>query len=286
VTVAHPAAGAQQEPREALSDRDLAVLKTVSDLRFVKGKQLARIHFAQADGAAARTRTARRALVRLVRHDYLARLSRRVGGVRSGSAGFIYCLGLAGQRLAILHGWQPERRRRRSQVPGTRFLGHTLAVAELHTLLIEADRSRRFELLELAAEPACWRSFGGIGGQRPATLKPDSYVRLGMGEFEDSYFIEIDMGTEGSQTLLAKLKQYVAYRAAGSEQDQRGVFPKVLWLVPDERRVGAVEGCVAGLSRASRELFAVARQEDVLDVVSGTSLTEEQPDAGLTSVHL
>lgn len=254
----------------ALSDRDKTVLKTVSDLRFVSGDQLARICFIEANPVA-QSRAARRALVRLVRLDVLARLPRRVGGVRAGSAGFVYHLGAVGYRLAVRYGLQPERRRRRSDVPGTAFLDHSLAVAEVHTLLIESDRSRRFELLELSAEPSCWRSYGGIGAQRGQTLKPDSYVRLGVGEFEDSYFIEIDRGTEGSKTIERKLREYVAYEATGLEQETQGVFPRVLWIVPDANRAEAIEASVRRLPLAARELFAVALWADAIDVVAGTS---------------
>ena len=254
-----------------LTDHDRAVLHRVLDLGFASGDQLARMHFADRDDADAQARAARRALVRLTRLDCLARLPRRVGGERAGSAGFVYRLGLAGQRLAILYGWQPDRRGRRSHVPGTFFLNHSLAVAELVTLLIEGDRSRRFELLELSAEPACWRSYSGIGSQGRATLKPDSYVRLGVGDYEDSYFVEVDMGSEGSHTLGRKLAEYVAYQTSGREQEQRGVFPRVLWLAPDEQRVEVIERCVGRLAAASRELFAVALQADAVDVVSGTS---------------
>jgi hypothetical protein len=254
---------------DRLSARDLAILKSVSSLRFVSGAQLTRLHFASSGDSASHARSARRALGRLAELDCLARLPRRVGGVRAGSSGFVYHLGPLGQRLAVLRGWQPERRARRSHVPGSAFLGHSLAVAELHTLLIEGDSLGRFELLELAAEPACWRSYGGIGGQR--ILKPDSYVRVGVGEYEDSYFIEVDMGTEGSQTLDRKLREYVAYSGSGQEQTRRGVFPRVLWLAPDETRVETIERCIRRLPSASRELFAVARQSDAADVVSGTA---------------
>ncbi len=254
-----------------LTDHDRAVLHSVSDLGFASGDQLARMHFADRDDADGQARAARRALVRLTRLDCLARLPRRVGGERSGSAGFVYRLGLAGQRLAVLHGWQPERRVRRSHVPGTFFLNHSLAVAELFTLLIEGDRSRRFELLELSAEPACHRRYGGIGSLRQATLKPDCHVRLGVGDYEDSYFVEVDMGSEGSHTLNRKLGEYVAYRASGVEQEVRGVFPRVLWLAPDEQRAEVIGNCVQALPPASRELFAVALQADALDVVAGTS---------------
>jgi hypothetical protein len=254
------------EPR--LSPRDVAVVKRVSDLRFVSGAQLARLHFAEAADQAAGLRACRRALLRLVTLDLLARLPRTVGGVRAGSAGFVYHPGATGQRLAMERGWQPERRRRRSLIPGQLFLGHALQVAELHTLLVESDRSRRIELLELASEPACWRPYAGIGGQRE-TLKPDSYARLGLGPYEDSYFVEIDRGTEGSQTIERKLSQYVAYHQAGHEQHERGVFPTVLWLTPSEERSDHLRECVERLPGAARPLFEVSEFEDVRARVEG-----------------
>jgi hypothetical protein len=224
--------------------------------------------------AVVNARAARRALLRLVRLGCLERLARRVGGARAGSAGFIYRLAPAGQRLATLRGWQPEDRRRRSQVPGTLFVDHTLQVAELHTLLVEADRSRTIELLELDAEPACHRRYGGIGGQR-RVLKPDSYARLGAGDYEDSYFIEVDMGTEGSQALERQLKLYLDYEASGAEQAAHGVFPKCLWLVPSAERVAVIEGCVGRLPRSAHELFQVALFADAVRVVSDTSKETE-----------
>jgi hypothetical protein len=204
--------------------------------------------------------------LRLTRLGALERLPRPVGGVRAGSAGFVYHLGLAGQSVAIAKGWQPERRRRRSQTPGTLFVRHALQVAELHARLVEADRSRRLELLELTAEPACWRVYGGVQGQR-TTLKPDSYVRLGVGSFEDSYFIEVDMGTEGSGALERQLAMYVAHWASGREQAERGVFPRTLWLAQDARRVSAIEGCIGGLPGQSQELFQVALFAQAISVL-------------------
>lgn len=247
-----------------LTRRDLAILRSVLELRFVSGDQLARMHFAGSD-----PRAARRTFLRLARLDILERLPRVVGGVRAGSAGYVYRLGLAGQRLALQRGWIPERRRRRSRVPGALFLSHALAVAELHSQLIEADRSGSLELLELSAEPACWRSYSGIGAQA-STLKPDSYVRLGSGDFEDSYFIEVDMGSEGSRALLRQLRAYAAYFESGKEQAERGVFPKTLWLAPDEQRVTAIEDCVRLLPREDRELFQTTLFADAISVVSNT----------------
>jgi hypothetical protein len=150
------------------------------------------------------------------------------------------------------------------------FIDHALQVAELHTLLVQADRSRTVELLVLDGEPACWRSYAGTHGQRRA-LKPDSYVRLGAGDYEDSYFIEVDMGTEGSRALERKLRDYLAYEASGVEQAERGVFPKTLWLVPDAEREQAISACTLRLPHSAQRLFDVARLADVLNVLNASS---------------
>jgi hypothetical protein len=248
--------GAWAERAEQLVERDLAVLRHVSDLRFVTGAQLTRLCFMDAPDQAANARAARRTLLRLVRLGALARLPRPIGGMRAGSAGFVYYLGPGGQRLAVERGWQPKRRRRRSAYPGTLFLRHVLDITELHVQLVEADRSRRLELLELASEPSCHRTYDGPHGL--LTLKPDSYVRLGSGDFEDSYFIEVDRGTEGSRAIAAQLARYVAYYDSGQEQRRRGVFPRVLWLAADARRAEVIEACVTELGEAERELFRTA----------------------------
>jgi hypothetical protein len=215
-------------------------------------------------------RTARRALVRLARLDVLHRLPQRIGGSGGGSAASVYRLGLAGQRLAALHGLLPEVQRRRPEIPGTAFVRHTLAVSELHTQLIEADCAGHVELLARETEPACWRRYRRHSVQQ-AVLKPDSFLRLGIGDYEDSYFIEMDMGTEGSRAIESKLGEYLAYAASGAEQAAAGVFPKVLWAVPDEARANAIQASIKRLRPSERELFAVARQADAFSVVTDTS---------------
>jgi len=256
-----------------LSPRDEAVLKTVSDLRFVSGAQLSRWHYWQTPDAAANARIARRALLRLVRLGALARLPRPVGGVRAGSAGFVYYLTIGGQRLAIERGWQRAHRARQVREPGQLFVRHALAVAELQLQLVEGDRAGRFELLELAAEPSCWRSNDGLGSQ-PIRLKPDSYARLGLGSYEDSYFFEIDRGTEGSRAIENQLDAYVSYWQSGREQAEHGVFPSVLWLAETAQRVDVIRAVVASQPAAARNLFAVELFEHVLDVVAGPAQSE------------
>jgi len=151
------------------------------------------------------------------------------------------------------------------------FVAHALAIAEVHTLLVEADRDGRLELIERSAEPACWRQLGGIGVVAGRQLKPDSFVRFGRGDFEYSVFIEVDLGTEGSRTISDKLRGYVRYHGLGVEQERFGVFPKVQWLTTDASRIGFIETEIEQLPKGARELFGVALLGDVIDVVAGTS---------------
>jgi hypothetical protein len=251
-----------------LTERDWEVVRSVASLHFVSGGQLTRLCFAGGDNPTASGRAARRALLRLTRLGVLERLPRPVGGVQAGSAGFVYYLDLGGQRLASSRGWQPERRGRRSLTPGTLFLRHSLQVAELHVRLIELDRSRSIELLALDSEPSCWREHTAANGQR-LTLKPDSYVRLGAGDYEDSYFVEIDRGTEGSRALERQLRDYVAYYASGVEQAAHGVFPRSLWLTMTAERVEVIQECISRLPGPASQLFQVAVFDTALDMLVG-----------------
>jgi Replication-relaxation len=251
---------------ERLAGHDLVILQHVSTLRFVTGSQLTRLCFTAGPDPAANARAARRALLRLTRLGVLERLPRAIGGVRAGSAGFVYHLSPSGQRLAVKHGLLPEWHRRRSRVPGNLFVAHTLQVAELHTRLVERERSRRFELLELRAEPLCHRTYDGLGTPAPV-LKPDSFLRLGLGDYEYSFFIEVDRGTEGSQAIERQLDAYVAYYLSGAEQATRGVFPKVLWLTPSHERASAIADSVQRLPANGRAIFQVATFDQALDVM-------------------
>src|SRR6266851_903019 len=102
-----------QRLRSDLSERDLAILRSVHHLHFLSATQLQRLHFPSTShtplGA---VRSCRRVLARLVDCRALIRLERRIGGVRAGSASFVYSLGPVGQRLLA-----DEAPRRRRQEP-------------------------------------------------------------------------------------------------------------------------------------------------------------------------
>lgn len=267
MTRSYVSASALRDLLTQLTPRSLAVIRCVAELRFVSGSQLSRMFGDEQLSGASRARASRRALNRLAALDCLVALPRRIGGGRSGSSDSVYRLGLAGQRIAIHYGWLSARRTRRSAVPGSLFIDHAVAVAEVHTQLVEADRGERLELLERIAEPACWRSYAGIGNFASSQLKPDSFVRFAAQDYEYSVFIEVDMGTEGSRTIQRKLGSYVGYHRLGIEQERYGVFPKVQWLTTTASRVDFLEAEIEQLPGSGRELFGVGLVDEAIEAI-------------------
>ncbi|MFI0406001.1 replication-relaxation family protein [Actinomadura sp. 3N508] len=237
----------------------MAVLGSLFRLRLLRADQVQRLHVA--DGSAAtQARRTRNLLQRLYELKVIVRFARRIGGVRAGSSGFIY--GLSGLGLAVLESSGPFGGRRRT-IWETKpaFQDHVLAVADLYVKLVEASREGKAELLAFDSEPACWRQFTGIGGAVLA-LKSDAYVRLGVGDFERHTFIEMDMGSERAPAIRRKLQTFGDYWRTGIEQQATGIFPLVLWLVPNESRRAKIGEVIRHVAQETHQLFAVTLQRD------------------------
>jgi hypothetical protein len=250
--------------RAQLDDRALAIVRQVADLRLMSADQIASIYFLPGaqESASSAQRTCRRVLARLADQQALIRTSRRIGGVRAGSSGFIYALGTIGQRLIGAEG-----PRRRFREPSATFADHTLAVSQLVVDLTVASGSKGFDLLEVEAEPTCWRVHGGLTGRQ--TLRPDLFVSLGVGSYECRYFIEVDRGTEHLPALLRKCRGYDAYYHTGTEQAVHGVFPRVAWIVPDDRRADLLERAIQAGHSLTSEMFLVTVPGSVISLLSG-----------------
>lgn len=157
----HISARRLAEIQARLDALDLEILETVARFRVMSSRQLRALFFT--DGSSqAMARAANRRLARLSNLGLLSRLPQRVGGVRSGSDGVVFAVGVAGQRL--LAGSSPVRRPRRPHAPGARYLAHALAVAELYVTLTRHAREGRGERLAFEPEPACWREYPGAYG--------------------------------------------------------------------------------------------------------------------------
>jgi hypothetical protein len=253
--------------RDELSGRDVAIVRHVADLRLMTGGQIEAIHFGTDAHltTTAGARAARRVLERLTRDGLLVRLERRIGGIRAGSTSFIYALGAVGHRLLQ----ETDIARPRLREPSTQFVDHTLAIAQLVVDLTLAARHGDHELIGLQTEPWCWRSFPtGLGSQ--GTLRPDLFTTLGTRDFELHWFVEVDRGTEHLPTLIKKCRIYDAYYQTGREQAERGVFPRVAWLVPTKRRFEQLRQAIDRDRQLHSDMFVVG-----LDDAALTTLTDQ-----------
>jgi Replication-relaxation len=242
---------------QRMTETDWLVLSFTSDCRLASGNQLIRRYWQTPERNDARARAGRRALKRLSDWRVLDALPRRVGGERAGSSGMVYTVGVAGAKLLARRGQQANR----LEAPGASYVVHTLACTELVVRLDEATRTDTLECIDVQTEPACWRRFlGGMGAR--LTLKPDLYIRIAApgSTYEDRWFVEVDLATEASGTILAKTKRYLAHHRAGAEQ----VHPRVLWTVPHQRRAEQIEGVLDRLPAKARRMFSVCQFEDAV----------------------
>lgn len=256
-----------------LSARDQAILRDLARVRVLTGDQLSRLHFHDLSPGS-QDRTRRRVMARLSEHQLTATLDRTIGGVRSGSAGHTYSLGLAGKRVLPLLGpdihidrsapsssrstWvgdemgksaKPDGRPRTPTTSGTLFLAHSLAIAELYVVLRQHERAHDLTLTSFAAEPATWYPDG-----RGGLLKPDAYTRIQHGDIEDCWWIEVDRATESIPTLKRKLLAYVDFARAG-QLGPDGIMPRVLVTVPHDHRLTAVRDLVEALPDPAQQLI-------------------------------
>ena len=252
--------------RQRLNERDREILEYVGELRLLGARQVQELVFPDELHATPTTaaRCCRRVLERLTREGVLVRLERRVGGVRAGSASYVYALTSLGQRVLDVDG-----ARRRLSEPSAFFVDHTLAVAEFVVRLVVAARSGAFVLSEWQAEPGCWRDVTTIGGG--LVLRPDLFIVILAGEYELRWFVEIDRGTEHVPTLVGKCRLYHTYYKNGVEQREHGVFPRVLWVTVDQRRVNRLQRAIDSDRRLTAEIFRVTTEAGALTVAGDSS---------------
>jgi hypothetical protein len=264
-----------------LSDRDRAVLRSVRRFGFLRSHHLEQMHFTDHSTSEAAARICRRTLQRLQTAGLLDTLQRRIGGLRAGSASSIWRLTAAGHRL--LRQREADAPRPRRKEPSLRFLAHRLTVADCYCRLLAAERAGLVELLSAEPEPASWRPFTGRHGAREV-LKPDLAAVTATPDYEDHWFIEADLGTESLPTVLRQCQQYERYRLSGDEQQAHGLFPRVIWLVPDERRRDRVRTGIDRAKDLDSDLFVVALYSDLEQVMSATDddSTANGGDVGAT----
>ena len=241
-----------------LTVNDRTILGSLLDLRYATTRQIERLHIRNDPdvNAFAAARRAQRSMTRLEALGLVDKLDRRIGGIRAGSAAFIWRLSPAGVRLL----GAPHQR----AVHGFAHLAHSLDVAEVVVRLREHERrSDTVQVLAVETEPACWRTYATRNGGK-GSLRPDLRVTIRVVGGDLHWFVEVDRGTEHRRALARKIAGYLAVWRGGGEHVRAGVFPRVLWIVPSDRRADDLRDLCVSTPELPAAMMTVAHRDDVV----------------------
>lgn len=253
------------------------LLALVAAHRFATTTQLARLTAVEYASSASALRQTQRHLASLAQQRLLTSLERRVGGWQGGSAVTIWAATTRGHRLVAAEGEEVPRRQRPREV-STTFLDHLLAITEVRTSIEEAVRQQTDTEAAVALEPDCWRTALSPSGQ-PQVLRPDLAVTVTSPAYEDRYLIEVDRATENPGRVIATCWRYQEHQAASSQVSDGGVFPLVVWLVPDDRRRHRLERAIAHSTGLLSDLFRVIRLDQLPTLIHGGPAAIPTPQA-------
>ena len=240
-----------------LPDRYTVPVLHLSRARVLSGGQLDRLLRQPDTAPKAASRARQRAMTHLIGLGLVARLDRRIGGVRAGSAGYVHVLSPAGYKFAaILTGQQLPGPVRRFRAPGPMFVAHALDIAEIYVQLTEASsKDGGFRVATFVTEPATWWRESGI------FLRPDAYTALATSHYRDVWWVEIDRGTESIPRLHDKLRDYLDHADSGGTGPD-GALPRVLITTPSARRCAVISELITGLPPPAADLFVVCQHRE------------------------
>lgn len=251
---------------ETLSDRDIAFLESLNSCRYLLTGQLQRLHIPVTTTQHSATRRTNLVLNRLKDQGLVRTFSRRIGGSRRGSSSYVWHLTEAGVRLLNLrHGLENSKRYRYLE-PSFSNLRHTIAVAECYVQLVELTREYPLlKITEVQWEPECWRPYEFRGEK--GILKPDLFVVTEDIGYENRWFIELDLNTEGLPSIVEKCRRYQLLYQTGSEQKAYGVFPYTLWITTDEGRRDRMQEAINEAFGKSARMFRVITADEFRNVM-------------------
>jgi hypothetical protein len=230
-----------------LPERDLELLDALHQHRFLTRRHIQTLYFAdhpdRRTGQPVTTTTPRAAQRRLQRLRQAGLVLRRSLALPDGRRDPepYYCLTPDGVQLVALRLDLPAREARKRAADALTqplFVRHALAGADLHCALTSTARRHP----DHHCPPDWWQGEHAINhsfNSRGTTLLlcPDGYTRYQAGDDVHHLLVEIDVGTMGIPRLTEKLDRYRAYSLSGAWQTRYPVFPKLLLLTTDPRRI-------------------------------------------------
>ena len=173
-----------------------------------------------------------RILKRLKAAGLVASTQRLMGGPGGGSAGLMYFLTPAGQKLADAFTGGPPRRPPQN---GSFLMRHGQMSAEVALAFRRAARTHPgHQLIEWECD---WAAAMKLGS---GLVVPDARIVYHTRHWEFSAFIEVDLATEGTRFFARKIGRYLDLCLDGSWRKHFSRWPLVLTVAPTMARAEAL----------------------------------------------
>ena len=99
------------------------------------------------------------------------------------------------------------------------------------------------------------------------SLKPDLFAITTSGQYEDRWFVEVDLDTESPSKIVEKCERYHKYYRSGLEQQEAEVFPLTVWIVPTTERKEKLLRCIREAFEKQRKLFVVITGNELRSLI-------------------
>jgi len=190
-----------------LQERDYALLKALSDYRYLSTSQIQGIFFSKGPFVYRR-------LKKLADYGLIVRLQREVVGEASE---LIHALAPEGARQLGLKMGVPASTFTVHRKASRSFLEHGLALNEFRLAFEQAVHVQEDMTIER------WESRHKLGIPGGKTVIPDACVILNTPRGQTHFFVELDRYTESaSRVFRAKLQHYALYQKSGAFLQQSG----------------------------------------------------------------
>ena len=251
-----------EQLREGLSERDLAVVTSVYEHRFLTARQIEALHFDDHATAEAAARICRRVLARLTRERLLARLRRRsrrgpsrVGVVRVRASGRSAAAWSPTGAAA-----SPSRRRSFSitRSPSPRRASNYSARPARGSLSSLRSRSNRL------AGAATW------GREAPPSSSgPTSTWSRRAAPTRTAGSWRSTAAPRARRPSPASAAPMTATGEPAPNSRGTGRSRLVVWVAPDERRAERIKKVISGMRNLRRDLFRVTTASGLVALVAG-----------------
>ena len=219
-----------------LTPRDVSIILSVYENRFLKRDQIQRLHFADASRIACSMR-----VKKLYEHKFLDRFEKPV--IR-GSHQLIYALDKRGADV-VAATLEIDRHKVRWNRANNRveflFLEHTLGISEFRICLDVALVGRPEELIFWQrGDKSHLRRISVTGAKKKYfVVAPDAFFGIQSGRGKHIFFLEVDMGTETLSRFVEKIVAYKRYWKSRQYTEEYGFNHfRVLTVAESERRLG------------------------------------------------